>query len=474
MSGNREKQLVKNTFIISLSKIAIQSASFLLLPFYTYILSVEEYGIVDVLNTLVSLGLPIISLQLEQAVFRYLVEARQKKDGSENDIIVTGLMCVTTQCVIGVLICFVASLFFKNEYTWFLAVNIVFAVFAAMLLQISRGLGRMIDYSVASFLGSITMIVVNIICLGIFNLGVKGMLIGNILGQLAIVVFLCIRLKILAKFSVKRMYRKESAKDLRKYALPLVPNELSWWVFNASDRLIVSVILGVGANGILAAASKLPSILVAVYNVFYIGWVESISLHIYDKDIEEYFNRVFNVIAKLFYYAILIMLSFMWFIYPIMINERYDEGLSLIPILAIGVFFDIIVGLLSSLYVAKKDTKAIATTSIMAAVINIVTHLALINIIGLFAAAVSTAVAFTVLALYRAYDIRKKYNIKVKLNSAVPGLAIFLVVICVYYTDIFWLKLFTGIIIAFLATAFLYKHIKKIAQIFLDKIKKNN
>ena len=49
---NREKTLVKNTLIITIGKICTQLITFLLLPLYTGILSTEEYGVVDLLNTL--------------------------------------------------------------------------------------------------------------------------------------------------------------------------------------------------------------------------------------------------------------------------------------------------------------------------------------------------------------------------------------------------------------------------------------
>ena len=73
---NREKQLVKNTVIITIGKICTQMISFFLLPLYTSILTTEEYGVVDLLNTLVSLFIPIVTFQIEQAVFRYLINTR--------------------------------------------------------------------------------------------------------------------------------------------------------------------------------------------------------------------------------------------------------------------------------------------------------------------------------------------------------------------------------------------------------------
>ena len=52
---NREKLLIKNTAIVSLGKICTQLITFFLLPLYTAVLSTEEYGVVDLLNTLVGL-----------------------------------------------------------------------------------------------------------------------------------------------------------------------------------------------------------------------------------------------------------------------------------------------------------------------------------------------------------------------------------------------------------------------------------
>ena len=77
---SKEKQLFKNTAIVSLGKICTQLITFFLLPLYTYILTAEEYGIVDLLNNLVSLLIPIVILQIDQGVFRYLLDCRGQEE----------------------------------------------------------------------------------------------------------------------------------------------------------------------------------------------------------------------------------------------------------------------------------------------------------------------------------------------------------------------------------------------------------
>ena len=77
---SKEKELVKNTAIITFGKVCTQLVSFLLLPLYTSILSTEEYGTVDLVITYSTLLLPFITLALEQALFRFLIDARGNKE----------------------------------------------------------------------------------------------------------------------------------------------------------------------------------------------------------------------------------------------------------------------------------------------------------------------------------------------------------------------------------------------------------
>ena len=100
---SREKNLAKNTIIITIGKICTQLITFFLLPLYTGILSTEEYGAVDLLNTLVSLLLPIVTFQVEQAVFRELIEVRGKNDKESRIISSAVITVISTQILLNIL-----------------------------------------------------------------------------------------------------------------------------------------------------------------------------------------------------------------------------------------------------------------------------------------------------------------------------------------------------------------------------------
>ena len=442
---SRKKELAKNTLIISIGTICTKLITFLLLPLYTGILNTDEYGIVDLFNTLIFLLLPIITFQIEQAVFRELIEHR-KDEEKKKTIISSSVITIIFQCICFVLLFIPISFFINNQYKTLLLLNIVVHVFSSIFLQISRGLRNKKKYAIGSFISALFTIIFNIVFLVLCDLRVSGMLLGTILGQTICCLYLFVFLKLYRFIGIK-YFDKKMVKSLLKYSIPLIPNAICWWIFQSSDRAIVSGILGLSMTGILAAASKFSGIYTTMYNVFDRSWFESITLHYHDSDIESYFNRTFNMMLKLFLGIDIILISIMPFVYPIMINKKFSLGYVLVPILLISCFFNVIQGMIAVIYAANKDTKSIAKTSSAAALINIIIHFALIKTTGLYAAALSTLGAFVIISVYRIFDIRKKYlKIVIDKEVTVIGLLSLLLILPLYYLNNMYLNLISVLI----------------------------
>ena len=466
----RTQNLVKNTMILAVGNIFTKLITFFLLPLYTAILSTEEYGIIDLLNTLVSLFLPIVTFQVEQAMFRRLIEIRDNED-EKKTVISTGIFSVVIQCLIYLVLFFIISSFIDNNYKIFLATNVVAYIWASLLQQIARGVGNNKAYTISSIFSGIFTIVFNVLFLVAFKLQAYGMLLGTMIGQIACVVYLFIVLK-LHKYLKIKAFKKNVLKELWKYSIPLIPNSISWWVFNASDRVIVSAILGLGLNGILSAANKFSSVYIMVYNFFHLSWIESISIHINDEDIEEFFSKMFNSSLRFFLAMGIGIIAVMPFVYPIMIDAKFAEGYYQVPILMIGSIFNVIVALETAIYVAKKNTKAIAMTSGVSAVINVVVHMVLIKFIGLYAASISTLIAYFVMSIYRFVNIKKKYyKIKIDKSIILSAIGILFILLPLYYINNKNLCL-VGVLIAVIYALILNrKSIKSILITLKEKIK---
>ena len=237
----------------------------------------------------------------------------------------------------------------------------------------------------------------------------------------------------LYKYIQLSSFSKRDSKEMLRYSIPLVPNSVSWWVVSVSDRTIINVFLGMAANGLYAVANKFTTIFSGIYMIFNLSWSESASVHINEKDRDEFFNSVINNVIKIFSCLCCCVVAAMPFIFNILIKEDYKDSYYYIPILFIGALFNIIVGLYGSIYIALKKTDKISTSTIIAAIINILTNLVFIKYIGLYAASISTAIAYLVIMIYRHLDIKKYINIKLEYRSIMYTFLILVLLMFMYY-----------------------------------------
>lgn len=233
-------------------------------------------------------------------------------------------------------------------------------------------------------------------------------------------------------FSVKRIQPKVF-KRVSTYSIPLIPNNLAWWVVNASDRTIIAHFLGTAANGIYSIANKFPNVFINFYNILNLSWTETVSLHYGDEDRDEFLTETMTSLFKLFAAACFGIVACMPFIFPILINTKYDAAYNQILILMYAMLFRVLVGLYSCVYVAQKNAKKIAYTSISAAIINITVDLILINKIQVFAASVSTLVAFLSMFVIRYIDVNKTVHMKIRKPIIVGSVLIGGMLIGTYY-----------------------------------------
>lgn len=451
---SRGKELAKNTAILTFGKICTQFISFFLLPLYTAVLDTAEYGTYDLLITYSTLLLPLFNWQLDQGVFRFMLDVRDNVEGQKK--IFSSVFAVNTaQSAVYVALIVIVSRFVNLYNVWFLALYVVALIYLNLLLQFARGQGKNVVYAVAGFISASVTVVLNVITLVILKLGLDGLYISTITAYILAVLYLVIAVKPWRYLRIKEI-KLSVLKSVCRYSLPLIPNNLAWWVVNVSDRLIVSHILGVGQNGIYTVANKFSNVFISFYNIFNLSWTESVSLHYQDEDRDKFLSETITTLYKLFSCACLGIVALMPFIFPIFINENYNEAYPQIPILMYAMLMRVIVGLYSCIYIAMKNTKKVAYTSAAAAVINIAVHLLLINKIGLYAASISTLVAFGSMAVIRYIDINKTVKMKIStpvlISSFVLGIAlmisyyqqntvldiIFLVIVCVYSVAMNW------------------------------------
>ena len=469
---SKTSEFIKNTLILLVGKFSTQFMSFLLVPLYTKQLAVADYGVVDLIQTYITLFYPIMTLRLDSAAFRFLVDKRKDSASSKetiSNIITTLLVTLSITLIAGLILPLFVNL---QHYAWILA-NTLTLMTTGVLLQILRGQGKNTRYAIASIIsGSLTLILNLIFIIGLKQ-GAESILISSTMANIVCMLYLVISIRLKKNYS-PRLANREQVKEILKYSIPMIPHSLSWWIVNASDRTIISSFIGAAANGIYTVSCKISNILNSIFSIVALSWQESASLHINDKDRDSFFTNTMNGILFFFSNIALLILVSLPFVYSIVIGEEYTESYGYIPVLLYSNTWSILTGLIGGIYVAKKKTKEIANTTIISAAINIIIDLALVKVIGIHAATVSTLLSCMTMAIYRTKDCQKYVKFKLNYRRLMIFTIIFLIVSVTYLMNILWLNIFSLVLVVAYITIENKKNLKSMKAIFIHKRKEKN
>ena len=420
------KRLIKNTGIIAIGNLSTKLVSFFLLPLYTSILSTEEYGIVDYIVSLSTLFIPFITVLMDESMFRFLIDCKTDQERSR----VISMSLVIILCGGGLFLAVASPILWaiRYQYSLYVILYVLTAVLNTMTSALLRGIGRTDYYAACNFLTSLIKILLNILMIAVLRMGVEGMLLAAIFSQILGSAIYIVKVRLWKYLSPKGL-SKALAKDMIHYSIPLIPNKVSWTIINLSNRLIINHSLGNSFSGLYAVSNKFPTLMDTVYGFFYQSWKESSARVVGDKGQDAFYNTIYSYLKDFMFSVVLGMTAFMPLAFHFMVDDAFADAIAYVPILLLATYFANMSGFFGGVFTAYKDTKIMGTTTIVAAVLNLVIDLALIKYVGLYAAALSTLISNVVVYFYRKIKVRKyvklEENWKKQLLSIVAAIAVF-------------------------------------------------
>ncbi len=412
---NRSSKLVKNTAILTFGTICTKGLMFLMTPLFTRWVSQEVYGTLDLLLTYVSLLLPLITLGFGEALFRFLAgnEVKNKKSVVTISLVVTLIGFALSGILLFFISCFSSTI--RNVAVLFYLLLFAETCYNFMTMVL-RGIKQLTTYTVANIIYSFSMATLVTLFVKVFGLSLNGIVYGYALGYIISILYMAIKSNVCQYVSLKDLDGKLFIK-MCKYAIPMIPNLIAWWIMDASDRTIVSTWLGTGFNAILSVAHKIPNLCQTLFNVFHLSWQENAVETMNDKDRDDYYNQVMNNMLRVLIPISCVVIVFNFFYFDFLFDERYALGYYLTPILILAVIFSMLSSFIGGIYVATLKSYKNGITTMIAAILNIIIHILLITNIGLYASVVSTLISYFVLFIIRYLDIRKTIHLKINTNN---------------------------------------------------------
>lgn len=404
--------LAKNVGLFALSGFIPKAISFFLVPLYTNILSTSEYGVADLISTTVLLLIPLFTVQIQDAVLRFSLDPKYDNIA----VLSVGVKSAGLGSILVVGVCWLVSLLripsISPEYLFFTAFMFVVTAQYNVLTLFCRGIDRIDLVVIGGVVNSVTTLILNVVLLVIIRFGLTGYLLANSLGTLISVLFIILGGKMWRYFSFKTS--RLIVLEMLRYSFPLIFSVIAWWVNSASNRYVLTALMGVSASGLYAIAYKIPSVLSIFGNVFSQAWSISAVKEYDSRDSDGFFGKMFTFMT----FGMIVMCSLVMILNiplaSLLYSRDFFNAWRFVPLLLLAVVFDILCQFIGGVFTAVKDTNVLAVTTIGGAVVNLVSCLCLVPVIGIMGAAISAYLGYGAVFISRLIAVRRHINMRVK------------------------------------------------------------
>ena len=428
------RRVVSSAGIYAAASVAQRGVAFFLLPIYTRYLAPQQYGVLELLAAFSSIVFAVLAVGLPSALTK-----SYHRDCTDDD---DRARILATSFVIGLPILAVGSLLlwlFAADIAFFLVgqrdagqlvqlsvLGGLFSSLAAILLSSLRTQERALAFSMLTLVQFTISVSVNILLVAVFQLGVRGVLWGNLAGHavaLPVAAFVAGR-------GSKLVPSRRLTWPLISFGALVVPVALAGWVMNLSDRYLLRILADLDQVAVYGVGYKIGMViqLVLVWP-FQLAW-PAISFSISNRPAyKESYAEVLTYFVAALTYAVVGLSILSRVVLPLLVGREYWGAYRVVPPIALAYALNGVYYCISpSVHIGGK-TKYLPPLTALGAISNIVLNLILIPLFGILGAAWATVFSFFVLTAgvavvgQRAHPVAYDYSRLLKI--VVCGVAVY-------------------------------------------------
>lgn len=420
MSSSKYTKLVKNTALFAIGNFSTKILTFLIVPLYTYFLTTEEYGRIDLFTTTISFLVPIVTLQVQEAMIRYLLG----KEIDEYTAVSNCWAAYLCGAMISIALFPLYKLYFKTTFlALFFTVLLLCNSFNSIFTHYLRAVGKNVAYTIEGIVGTAVLLSLNVLFLVVLKLGMMGYLYSMLVSQIVGVSYLLIIGQLWNKLNF-RYLEKDWLKKMLSFSIPLIPNSLMWWVMSAGDKYIINYFLGDSANGIYSLSLKIPTIITLFYSIFFQAWQMSAIEENNTEDRKQFYETVYKLTNALLAGMIACIIVGIKPLYVLIMSERFAPAWVYVPILALATAFNCQSSFFGVVYTTSEKTRKAFVTTALGAAMNVFFNFLFIRPLGLQGVAIGTCLGYVVVSLIRARDCQKEIHMSFDISRTAIAIVI--------------------------------------------------
>jgi O-antigen/teichoic acid export membrane protein len=431
---SRKKKFIKDFGIYAIGNLGSKLITFLMIPLYTYFVEKpSDYGYFDLCLQVCFLMFPVITLQLRDGAFRFLLDTQ---DTNERSRIITfayrtlGITIIST-----IALAFCLSLFVHIDYLWSTIALLVVMSAYEFLAQISRGLGNNKAFIAVGLIASFGICLFSLIFVAWFKMGILGIFLANILARVLSILIVEYKMKTFSRFFNIKIDLKDISKQMLNYSVPLIPVSLCWLFTTTSDRYFVSYFLGFGMTGIYAIAVRFGGLIHTLSNIFLQTWQENAIQQYNSPDRDDFFSKVFNYYIYVLCFTLIAFTFTLKICYGWIIGANYQDSLEFVYLINLSTILFAITVYFELPYQCAKDTKRAIPSIILTAVVNITLNFILTPLLHIYGVILTAIISYLTLIIYRWIDTRRYFTLHFQPRTLIPLSLILISAIPFYLND---------------------------------------
>lgn len=400
--SSRYGKLIKNTLIFLGGSFTVKLSQFLVMPILTGAMTAAEYGTAELLSNISDLIVPIITLGIPEALFRFSID-------NSNDpvkIFTSGFFIITIGTAASFIITFIIGFFYFEKYLIALPFLFLSVSFKKLFQEFIRGRGRTAAYAAGGIIEASFLLISACVFILILKLGALGYVLSLITGAAAAGIYFVILLKPRSLIN-KSAYEIKLTSRMLRFSVPAIPNTLSWWIVQISNRYILTFYNGLAAAGLFMAASKLPALVNIIGSVFLQAWSLSSSENKDGGGDIGFYASVLKYYKAFVTFATVAVIILSPYISIILLRGEFYQAYVYTPFLILSAGIGCLSSYFGAFFTAYYKTGYGTVTTFCGAAVNIALSFALIPVIGVYGAIAASASGYTVILFTRIIAVRR-------------------------------------------------------------------
>ena len=435
MSNNPIKRLAGETAIYGLGTIIPRLLNYFLVPFYTRVFTLGEYGQITELYAWVAIFMVILTYGMETAFFRY---AELEKDPKKVFNTATSVLLLTSILFLALIFIFIngisESIQYEGNKEYILLLGIIVAIdaFTSLPFAFLRYLNKARRFAAIKIISVVVNVSLNLLFILLIPNAYDGDISGlwlysktDLIGFVFVANLVSTIVSLILLYPELKTFRIKIdiglLKKLLAYGMPILVIGIAGMINEVSDKILLKYFLpdrsvAEAQIGIYGANYKLAILMMLFIQMFRYAAEPFFFREAAKKDAKEIYSKVMTYFV-IFTWSIFLGVTLYIDIFKYFIGPAFWVGLQIVPIilaakLFLGVFYN-----LSVWYKLTNKTIYGAVIAIVGAIITITLNVVLIPKIGYMGSAWANFACYSAIMIISYLWGRKVYKVNYNLKK---------------------------------------------------------